>query len=858
MKTKILLSILLYLIGESSPMARAGSTVKRIEINSGWTFSQTGSEAWYDARVPGCVHTDLLNNNLIPDPFFGTNEENLQWIGEKDWTYRTTFDLPSDFLQMENIDLVFKGLDTYAAVTLNDSLLLTADNMFRVWRSDCKALLRERRNTLVIQFRNVFDENLPKYNNAPFRRQAYANNDQADVKIALYSRKAQFHYGWDWGPRLITCGVWRPVFFEGWNSFNILNLQIVQASVTPAEAEIISILSIEADEYQRVNIQITADSALLSSGQATLQKGDNRISLNGKIVSPKLWWTNGLGGQYLYKIRASVTAQEGYAATSETKVGIRSLEIVREKDSIGTSMFVRLNGVPVFMKGADYIPQDNFQSRVTRERYEHMIRSAAQANMNMLRVWGGGIYEDDLFYDLCDSYGILIWHDLMFACAMYPADPPFLESVKKEVIENVTRIRNHPSVALYCGNNENDVSWYSWGWKQLYPPETQQLYEQDLNRLFHEVIPRALREADSTRYYHPTSPIAGFNNVSPMDGDIHYWGVWHGKEPFEQYEKNTARFVSEYGFQSYPELESVRQYAEPKDMQLHSPVMLSHQRCMADERKDKEYGNRLITTYMERLFRPPKDFSSFLYVSQLLQAEGVKIAIEAHRCSMPTCMGSLYWQIDDCWPVASWSSIDYYGRWKALHYHVKKLFAPIIVVPRIRENVVDFHIVSDMMKPLRGKLHVRVVDFNGETISTTKSSVTAVANTAGRYASITKSDLCRGQDERRLLIVSTLFSGGEVVSENVVYFLAPKDLQLEKPDYRVEVKKAEGRYDIDLKSTRLAKNVFISCEGVEGFFSDNYFDLLPGVVKRVSFRTETEKGDIRGKLRIISLFDTYN
>jgi beta-mannosidase len=730
--------------------------------------------------------------------------------------------------------------------------------MFREWRSACKALLKEKRNTLIIRFRDVFDENLPKHNSAPFRRQAYANNDQADVKIALYSRKAQFHYGWDWGPRLITCGVWRPVFFEGWSSFKIRNLQIMQVSVTAAEAEITSILSIESAENQKVNIQITADSTLLCSGQVTLRNGDNRVALTGKIVTPKLWWTNGLGEQYLYKIRASVTALEGHTDTSETKVGIRSLEVVRQKDSIGTSMFIRLNGVPVFMKGADYIPQDNFQSRVTRERYEHMIRSAAQANMNMLRVWGGGIYEDDLFYDLCDSYGILIWHDLMFACAMYPADSSFLENVRQEVIDNITRIRNHPSVALYCGNNENDVSWYGWGWKELYPPETQQLYEQDLKRLFHEVIPQALRQADPTRYYHPTSPIAGFNSVTPMEGDIHYWGVWHGKEPFEQYEKNVARFVSEYGFQSYPELESVQRYAEPKDMQIHSSVMLSHQRCMADERKDKEYGNRLITTYMERLFRAPKDFPSFLYVSQLLQAEGVKIAIEAHRCSMPTCMGSLYWQIDDCWPVASWSSIDYYGRWKALHYYAKRLFAPIIVVPRIREEAVDFHIVSDMMKPLQGELHVRVVDFNGETISSTGSSVSVGANTSGRYVSITKSDLCRGQDERRLFVISTLHSGSEVVSENVTYFSAPKELQLEKPDYRMEVKKVKGGYDIDLTSTRLAKSVFISCAGVEGLFSDNYFDLLPGVVKRVTFSTEAETGDIRGKLRIISLFDTYN
>ena len=586
--------------------------VHRLAITSQWTFREATSASSLPATVPGFVHTDLLKNGLIPDPFFGINEGKLQWIGEKDWIYQTTFDVPTQILGEENVELVFQGLDTYASVTLNESPVLAANNMFREWRVACKPILREKGNTLTIRFRNVFDENLPRYQSAPFRLQAYDNNDQADVKIAMYSRKAQFHYGWDWGPRLITCGIWRPIYLEAWSSVKIKSVHVQPRDVTSAHADIISVIEVFSNAERKANLSVSMDDISLNSEERMLQRGLNTIVLKGGIDKPNLWWTNGLGTQYLYSYRVKVTNGKDASDEYATTIGVRSLEIVREKDSLGTSMYVRLNGVPVFMKGADYIPQDNFQNRVTPERYELMIRSAAEANMNMLRVWGGGIYEEDIFYDLCDKYGILLWHDLMFACAMYPADDAFLQNVKQEIIDNVTRIRNHACLALYCGNNENDISWHTWGWKELYPPETQRIQEQNHHRLFYEVIPSALKEADSTRYYHHTSPLAGFNKVSNNDADIHYWGVWHGKEPFEKFADNVARFVSEYGFQSYPELSTLKKFAEPADRELHSAVMLSHQRCMADARKDREYGNRLIQTYMDQWYRTPKDFESVL------------------------------------------------------------------------------------------------------------------------------------------------------------------------------------------------------------------------------------------------------
>jgi beta-mannosidase len=839
------------------PSQEASMSVQTFDIDRNWRFREATAQEWHPASVPGSVHTDLMSNKLIPDPFFGTNEQQLQWIGEKDWVYETAFDLPEDLLGRENIEIVFKGLDTYATVTLNDALLLTADNMFREWRRECKTVLRQKGNRLSIRFRNVFDENLPKYRRAPFPLQAFGNNDQSDVKIAMYSRKAQFHYGWDWGPRLITCGVWRRVVIEGWDAIRIQGARIVQERVSSSAADIASVVDIRSSSNQAVRVELSADGVTLGAKDAGLQKGLNTVTVRGTIANPKLWWTNGLGGHYLYDVRVRAISRDGHRDESGSKIGVRSLEIVREKDSLGTSLYVRLNGVPVFMKGANYIPQDNFQNRVTPERFETTIKAAAQANMNMLRLWGGGIYEDDLFYDACDREGILVWHDLMFACAMYPGDDAFLENVKQEILDNVRRIRNHTCIALYCGNNENEISWYAWGWKQLYPPETQEAYERDLRRLFYSVIPEALKEADPTRYYHHSSPITGFRNLSPMDGDTHYWGVWHGKEPFEQYENHIARFVSEYGFQSYPQLSSVMKFADPKDRELHSPVMLSHQRCMAEERRDKEYGNRLIATYMEKVLRMPKDFPSYLYASQVLQAEGVRMAIEAHRRNMPACMGSLYWQIDDCWPVASWSSIDYYGEWKALHYYAKRLYEPVIIVPRIGEKEITLSLVSDKLEALAGELRVRTISLDGREVYANTIRVSVKPNTSAVYAGLRRSDVVGREDTSALAMVSTFTSGGIVIAANVSYFSAPKDLALKRPEIRIESRKLTGGYEILLVSNTLAKNVVLSCEGCRGFFSDNYFDLLPNEPKFVMVPTQQEEGNFQRLLKVMSLFDSY-
>ncbi len=845
------------LLMDASAKTRGVSSMVKENLNSNWEFSEAGQEKWYPAVVPGCVHTDLMNNKMIPDPFYGMNEADLQWIGRKDWLYRTSFDVSPDLLKKNNLELVFKGLDTYADVYLNGSLILSSDNMFRVWRIPVRGLLRGSGNKMVILFRNVFEADMPKLESAPFQLLDQPNNDQSDTMLAMYSRKAQFEFGWDWGPRLITCGIWKNIYIEVWDNFRLDNVQIIQSNISKASADIKSVFNITSDKKITAYLKVQVDGIERASRKVTLTPGKNSVGLAFRMKNPDLWWTNGLGTHYLYNFKCEVADSNGITDSKDYGIGIRSLEVVRQKDSYGTSFYVKLNGVPVFMKGANYIPQDNFLDRVTTERYQHMIRSAAEAHMNILRVWGGGIYEKNGFYDLCDSNGILVWQEFMFACAMYPSDSVFLDNVREEAIQNVTRLRNHACIALFCGNNEDVVGWYQWGQREKYSEDIQREFQASMYELYRVLLADVVKEYAPGTYYHYTSPSAGFNDVPPSDGDIHYWGVWHGHEPFSSFNTNLARFVSEYGFQSYPEMSTVEKFASPQDLELHSAVMLSHQRCLADKRKDKEYGNRLIQTYMERHYRQPKDFPSYVYVSQVLQAEGDKIAMEAHRRSMPYCMGSMYWQIDDCWPAASWSSIDYYGNWKALHYYAQREYRMFLISQVLADDSLEFYIVSDSLEPVEALLSVKVIDFTGKVISSMDYPVKVDADSSRIYVKVTKSDLVKNANESDIVLIGRLVSGDRILTDNSFLFKEPKDLDLQKPDIRITASRNEEGYAIALTSDKFAKDVYLSFDSHPGFFTDNYFDLLPGETKSVEFKTKDDLGDIVKELKVLSLFDSY-
>ncbi|MDQ2856639.1 MAG: hypothetical protein M3R68_09945, partial [Acidobacteriota bacterium] len=667
----------------------------RIPIQTGWQFREVGKNTWYSATVPGCVHTDLLNNKLIDDPFYRDNEQKQQWIGKTDWEYQTVLNITPAMLARDKLELVFEGLDTYANVFLNDESLLNTDNMFRTWRTDCKRLLRPGANTLRIRLRSPINEVLPLM--AKMDYQLPAGNDQGE-KTSPHTRKAPYQYGWDWGPRFVTSGIWRPVFLETWNKARLDDLHILQKHVTAAAASLTAEVEVVAntDASATIIVDNLSDKSLAVRKEVKLTPGVNRVALDFVVARPALWWPNGLGAHPIYSFKARLLIDGKRIDETVTRTGLRSLELRQQPDESGKSFTFVINGQPVFAKGGNWIPADSFPTRISTAKYRQLLESVRDTNMNMLRVWGGGIYERDDFYDLCDEMGILVWQDFMFGCSLYPGDQMFLDNVRQEAIDNVKRLRNHPSIAIWVGNNEIESGWFHWGWKDQLPAR---LWD-DYLKLFYGVLPEVCASLDPSRPYWPSSPSSKLEDdpESQKMGDLHYWQVWHAALPFSEYEKQHPRFMTEYGFQSFPQLETVNTYTVPSDHDIKSPVMMAHQR--------HPRGNQLIREYMLREYPEPRDFESFLYVSQVLQAEGIKIGAEHLRRIMPHNMGSLFWQIDDCWPVASWSSIDYTGRWKALQYYARRFYSEVLISTYEKDGNLEIFVVSDRVKPFAAQLNL--------------------------------------------------------------------------------------------------------------------------------------------------------
>lgn len=840
-------------IGICSAAGPVGA-VETQALHANWEYRQSGTEEWSPAAVPGCVHTDLLRDGRIDDPSYRLNERDQQWVGYADWEYRTVFEVSGRVLERQHVRLVFEGLDTFADVYLNGKLLLTADNMFRTWKVDCKKLLKPGKNQLRVYFHNVFAKTLPRLEQSPFALQAFTNNDQAKVKVNMHVRKAGFHFGWDWGPRLVTCGVWRNVSLQSWDEVLIESTFYEQKLVTAKRADLTAHVEMQETPSGPVEVVIRDGDKELTRRKLTLLEGERIAKVDFSIDKPSLWWTHDLGDQPLYKFTTELRTSRGNSASSVTEVGLRDLKVDRGRDEHGQTMRVVLNGVPLFVKGANYIPQDNFQSRVTEQGYRNVIGSAREANMNMLRVWGGGIYEEDLFYDLCDRTGVLVWQDTMFACAMYPADGAFLANVRAEVVDNASRLRNHPSLALYCGNNEVEISWHEWGWKEQYDDEEQSAYESNLHKLFYDTIPEALKQVDPTRYYHPSSPMTGYAARPYHDGDVHYWGVWHSQEPFEQFEENVGRFMSEYGFQSYPDIRTVSRYTEPDDRHLESDVMHAHQRSMSDEGKDMDYGNRLISQYLEQYFPQPRDFASHLRVTQLVQAYGVQTAIETHRRRKPYCMGTLFWQINDCWPVASWSSIDYYGSWKAAHYSAKQAYSQTILPTVQRGDEVEIYVVSDHLgEDIQARLDLALIDFNGRELWTDSRPV-VVTNFEGRLEiTLSMADLPNVSADSQFLAIE-LVAGKKTLAEATHCFVYPRHLRLKNPRIKKSLRPTAEGYSVTLQAEKFASYAHIETVDGEGRFSDNYFDMQPGKSYTVTLTTD-QPYDIEEEIVVRSLYD---
>jgi beta-mannosidase len=526
----------------------------------------------------------------------------------------------------------------------------------------------------------------------------------------------------------------------------------------------------------------------------------------------------------------------------ELKIGLRTIELVQEKDTFGTSFYFKLNGKSVFMKGANYIPQDSFIPKQTPSSYNELVQNARKANMNMLRVWGGGVYADDEFYNTCDANGILVWQDFMFACAMYPGDEKFVENVKQEVIDNVNRLQNHPSIALWCGNNENDEGWHNWGWQKQFnysKADSTQIWN-DYKKVFHEMIPKTLDSllSKEKNLYWPSSPSIGWGRKESLtQGDSHYWGVWWGKEPFEMYKKKVGRFMSEYGFQGMPNMETLKKVLTKEDFNFTSEAFKNHQKHLT--------GFETINEYMARDFPVPTSMEKYNYVSQLLQAHGMKTAIEAHRLAKPYCMGSLYWQLNDCWPVTSWSTLDYYGNWKAAHYQVKESFAPILLA--VTENADGYSIIgsNDNLKAISGTLAVKLIDFSGKEIWSATKVCTLDVEKSTNCLQISNAELPKYEKEKTVLIIEFTSNQKKTIAHH--YFVKPKELQLKKPTIEIKI---VGETLIELKTNTLAKNVYLQAN--DALFEENYFDLIPGIPKIIKTQKPTQD------TIVMSLFDAMN
>ena len=831
-------------------------------LHEGWKFRQARLTNWYPATVPGVVHTDLLQNKIIEDPFFRLNERGLQWIDKEDWVYETCFTLAADMMRKENMELVFEGLDTYADVYLNDECILKADNMFRRWSIPVRQYIREENNILKVYFHSPVKIDVPKWDALPY--QYPASNDQSEngglfnKKISIFARKAGYHYGWDWGPRLVTSGIWRPVYIRAWSDLRINDVFIEQKEVGAGRAVIAGHVELDADkDMDGVLVTITdeATGRVLGEWQADLKRGTNRVTVDFVLHKPKLWWSNGLGEPFLYRFRTDIIAGGELLDSKTERVGIRSLKVVHQPDKDGHTFYIELNGRPVFAKGANYIPLDNFLPRVTPENYKRTILDAAGVNMNMLRVWGGGIYENDVFYDLCDEHGIMIWQDFMFACSMYPAEGALLDNIHQEAVDNVKRLRNHACIALWCGNNECQDAWLGWGWKREIERQNKEYADKiwaQYRQQYHVTLPGVVREYAPGTFYWPSSPFAFEGEMSgTTDGDRHYWSVWHGKAPISDYDSEKSRFFSEYGFQSFPEFESVKRYAPyPEDWDIRSEVMMSHQR-------GGDHANGLIETYLLNEYKKPRDFRAFLYMNHVLQGDAIKTAIESHRRQMPYNMGTLFWQHNDCWPVASWASRDYYGRWKAQHYYVRKAYDDILISPVVEGDDLKVYAVSDRLENTSGRLQLQVCQFDGTVVHHWDKSVGISGNDSRVCFSAPLAKLLEGADRGTVYVRVDYTDKSGRVYHNNYYLGKQKDMDYPKVDLQTEVRSIEGGYEVTVSADKFARAVCLSVADNESVYSDNYFDVQPKSSVQVQVRTRLSAEAFNGSLRLTCLNNEF-
>jgi len=848
-----------------------------VSLDHGWEFREVPANstpahtestgAWHPATVPGVVQTDLLQNGMIPDPFVGDNEPKLQWIGQTNWEYRTNVSVSAEQIAHSHADLVFDGLDTFATVYVNGKKVLDADNMFRTWRVPVKEILKPGANTLRIVFTSPFLKMQAAVDALPYHLPDSGSGrpifpEVKPTPVQSYIRKAPYNWGWDWGPRFITAGIWRPARLEFWSHARVEDVFVEQKDITAAAASLLLRVTVEADHEGLSSVRVTEKTLGGAAGASLVQTvplhaGSNEIVFPLVLQHPHLWWPSGYGKQDRYEFTAQVGAK-GVAEDSRTvRTGLRSVVLRRDDDQWGRTFEFVVNGVPVFVKGSNLVPFDSFPTRVTEDFYRKMLQACKDANMNMLRDWGGGYYETDQFYDIADEMGLLIWQEFMYGGGLYPGTREFTDNVRVEAEQQVTRLRNHPSIALFCGNNEVEMKWYGhkdWAnWRKTLTKDQEDTVWGDYIRLFSGILPEVVARYDPEAAYWPSSPSNNFEAPEGNNqfGDTHFWSVWHGGAPFSLYEKQYPRLMSEYGFQGFPEMRTLRTFAAPEDMKLDSTVMLAHQKNVA--------GNEIIHLALIKYYGEPKDFASLLYASQVLQAEGMQIAAEHLRRNRPHTMGTIYWQLNDCWPVISGSSLDYYGRWKALQYYARRFYAPVLVSPHEEDGALGVYVVSDHTRPEPAKLTLTLVDFNGKKIWHKEQAATLKPLASQVVFRIPLAELLAGVDKDGVVLHAELTDAeGKVLSSNDHFFDEfPKNLKLPQARVTATVTGTGTQKIVHLASAKFARAVCIDFTDTDAHAEDNYFDLLPGESRDVVVTSSASAEELQRSMKVLSQTDAF-
>ncbi|MBI1837358.1 MAG: hypothetical protein HYR91_08855 [Flavobacteriia bacterium] len=674
------------------------------ELN--WSIFHPIKKKWLELGAKGSVQEALIQSGELPDPFVGMNEDKFAWIENYKWEFVSKLYLTEQQLKSNYLELEFPNVDTYAEIFVNGIQILKTENAFHPYSSQIKNILRLGYNEVKVIFTPPILYHTDEYKNEKYHLPA-TNDVHPTINIAPYTRKPQYQFGWDWALRMNTIGFWKPIVLHYYNESRITGKNCITKEISTIDA----LMDFELSFSTKLHGKITWKSHLF--GEEIIDvSNESRIKRTCKLQNPILWWPRGQGEQHLYTDKWTLYNEKGDRIDEiYVSFGVRKAELINAPDEWGTSYKIKVNGRSIFCKGGDYIPQDMFPARVTDHAIIKIISDITASNFNMIRVWGGGYYPDEAFYDACDENGIMVWQDLMFACAMYPGDSSFLENVKQEFEYQIPRIASHASLILFNGNNEVEVAWRNWGFQKRYGiyGEDAKYIEESYRKLFKELAPLVIKSFTNSPYIH-TSPLSNWGKDEFFNhGTMHYWGVWHGKDPIEDFGKKSGRFNAEYGFQSFPEFSTLNTFSIRADWNLDSAVMKHHQKSYV--------GNGMILKQTRRLFGEPKSFEEFVYLSQLTQSEAISIAIAGHRTGMPKCMGTLYWQINDCWQAPTWSSIDYFGNWKKLQYTVKEDYEDVAVLAKIQEiGKEDYYLVSDCPKQFICNLSYSVKKLNGDVI----------------------------------------------------------------------------------------------------------------------------------------------